>query len=400
MTAPAAPSRGASRVLKRFPISIAVAYTAISVFPSFLVGAYAVRLQDDLGFGTAELGYTGAALFIAGSAAAAALGPVIDRTGASAGFRIGSVLSAGASLVVALAARNWLGVALGMALCGFANAVSQLAANRLLVRRATDRRQGVGFGLKQASVPTASVLAGFAVSFLGAGVSWRATFLVAAAVAVALAAVVPRSRRSVPRQRQRVHIGADGRSRLLILAAVGGLAGAAGNTLALLIVDALHDGGFTEASAALVLGLGSATSLVVRILAGWVVDRRHSSGFTELSVLLTAGAAGFTVLAVSGNSRAFLLVGTLLAFGAGWAWAGVLYFAASRTPAVPPATATGMVLSGVMLGSVVGPSLIGFIADHAGYGAAWGVGAGLVAAGAVLSRIGAAIATRTSAPGR
>ena len=66
-------------------------------------------------------------------------------------------------------------------------------------------------------------------------------------------------------------------------------------------------------------------------------------------------------------------------FGAGWGWAGVIYFAVVRTHPQAPAAATAFVLSVVFVGNVIGPAGVGFIAQHGSYELAWGVGAAVLA---------------------
>jgi MFS family permease len=290
---------------------------------------------------------------------------------------------------IAVFVHSWPGLALGLAGSGLGAALCQLSANRLLVLRTADHRLGVGFGMKQAAVPSASLLAGFTVAALGMGVSWRTTYLAAALVAMTLSAVAPKARTRMSARPRPDKITAAERAPLLRLALAGAAAGAAGNSLALLAVDAFEEGGFSETSAALILGVGSAAALGVRVLAGWVVDRRRTSGHPQLVTLLVAGTVGFIVLATAPN-RALLVAGAMVAFAAGWGWNGLLYFAATRSAGTRPATATGLVMSGVGAGTIFGPLLVAFTADHAGYGVAWGVAAGLIAAGAVLAGVAGA----------
>ena len=365
---------------------MAVLYTTTVIYPSVLVGAYAVRLQHDLGFGTAELGIVISVRFVASTLSSALGGPFIDRVGASTGLRIATFVSAGSSVGIALLVHSWPGLALGLAGSGLGAALCQLSANRLLVLRTADHRLGVGFGIKQAAVPSAALLAGFTVAALGMGMSWRTTYLAAALVAMTLSALAPRAKTRMSARPRPEKITDAERAPLLRLAFAGASAGAAGNSLALLAVDAFEEGGFSETSAALILAVGSGAALGVRVLAGWVVDRRQASGHPQLVILLAAGTIGFLVLATASN-RVLMVAGGMVAFAAGWGWNGLLYFAATRSAGTRPATATGLVMSGVGAGTIFGPLLIAFIADHAGYGMAWGTAAGLIAAGTVMARV-------------
>ena len=84
-----------------------------------------------------------------------------------------------------------------------------------------------------------------------------------------------------------------------------------------------------------------------------------------------------------GGNRALILLGTLMAFATAWAWPAIIYFVAVRNTSVPPATATGVVLTGVFLGTLIGTPTLAVVADHSTYSVAWGLAgaASLTAAG-------------------
>lgn len=360
-------------------------YTAIVSLPVFFVGAYGVRLENDLGFGTSELGFALSCFPIAGALAAGRLGPLVDRIGTSASLRIASLLSACSALIVGLAASGWQVVAVGMLVCGLGNSLGQMASNRLLARWVGDHRQGVGFGAKQAAVPVASAFAGLTVSLLGLHLGWRLAFTVLAAGSVAMALAVPRSGLAASRPDEPRRTGASYLRRLMPLVVTGAIAGTGGSSLALLVVDSFHHAGMAESTGAAMLAVGSAVAIGTRLAAGWYVDRRRSSGFAELLTLLLVATAGFGLLFIAGDRPLLLIAGATVAFAAGWGWNGVVYYAATRDRSVPPATASGLVLSAVMTGSVAGPLLVAVIADHAGYNAAWGTVAVMLAFAAMFT---------------
>lgn len=60
------------QVLEQRPIAGAVAYTVVGVLPLYLTSAQGPRLQSELGFGKAELGYVVAAFFLVASVASRA----------------------------------------------------------------------------------------------------------------------------------------------------------------------------------------------------------------------------------------------------------------------------------------------------------------------------------------
>ncbi|MEJ3652348.1 hypothetical protein WEH80_05010 [Actinomycetes bacterium KLBMP 9759] len=69
---------------------------------------------------------------------------------------------------------------------------------------------------------------------------------------------------------------------------------------------------------------------------------------------------GSALLAVPGTRAP--VVGTILAFGPGWVWPGLLQFAVVRPNPSAPAAATSIVQVGVYAGGFLGPVDFGFIA--------------------------------------
>jgi MFS family permease len=105
--------------------------------------------------------------------------------------------------------------------------------------------------------------------------------------------------------------------------------------------------------------------------------------------MLLAGFAGMAGLAV-GGADSFLLGATLVAFGLGWSWPGLLHHAALKAYPESPALATGYMQTGTFLGALVGPLTFGLVVEHASYRWAWSMAAAavLLAAGLVLAVVG------------
>ena len=70
-----------------------------------------------------------------------------------------------------------------------------------------------------------------------------------------------------------------------------------------------------------------------------------------------------------------LVAGTVLGFGLGWSWPGLLQFAAVRVDPSAPAAATSIVQVGVYAGGFVGPIVVGVVATHTSFAWAWGLSA-------------------------
>jgi len=172
----------------------------------------------------------------------------------------------------------------------------------------------------------------------------------------------------------------------LILLALGiGLGSAAAVPLGAFIVASGVDAGLRVESAGILLAAGGVVGIVVRLALGWLADRRSAGHLRIVAGMLIAGTAGFVLLA-TGVSWLFVL-GTLLAFGAGWGWHGLFNFAVVKYNPNAPAAATGITQTGAAAGSAAGPFLFGVIVESASYGTAWlsAGAAALIAVAAILA---------------
>lgn len=153
------------------------------------------------------------------------------------------------------------------------------------------------------------------------------------------------------------------------LALVTSLGAAAAVAMGTFVTVSAVGVGYSEAAAGLVLVLGSAVGLAVRLAAGAVADRAESDLLRMVAVMLGLGAVGYLLLAV--GHPAALLAGLVLGFGAGWAWPGVLNYAVAARFPDRVATATSVTQTGVYVGAAGGPLLFGLVAEHSGTAVAW-----------------------------
>jgi len=361
----------------------AVGYTVLGALPLFLMSSLAVELQRDLGFDRSRLGLCISAYFLVSSLASALLGPYLEGVGPSAGMRAAALLSLIVLLGIAVTARSWVHLALFLAGAGLANAMAQVSSNLALADSVPLRRQGIAFGFKQAAVPLASVLAGVALPAIGLVFGWRWAFAGLAAAAAAGAVWRPRLGRAARRGRPR---RVPRHATLLLLAAAGALGGGIGNALAGFTVDAaVTVAGMDQATAGTLLAVGSGVAIAARLAWGYLADRRGTTGFVLLAAVMLAGSAGFALLALSGGRVPLFVPGLMIGFAGGWGWQGLIYSVVVRSNHESPGAATALVLSGVYLGTIVEPSMIGHIASAWSYETAWWLSAGvLAAAGAVV----------------
>ncbi|MFP3913657.1 MAG: MFS transporter [Actinomycetota bacterium] len=374
-----------ARPTHRRPLPIAVLYTGAGFLPLFLVSAQIFQLERDLGFGVGQLAIA-STTFMASSAIASALsGGIVARIGPTRGLRIGAGLTTTACLISATAATGWL-IPLATGIGGLSNGFTQVSANLAIFDGVRSGRQGIAYGTKQSAVPLSSLVAGLALPAVGLAVGWRWTFAGAGALALLLAATVPRF--DTTRIEERAETSRGRLPASLLPLALAGFTGAfAGNAAALFVVPSAVDVGMDEAAAGTVLAACSVLVVAVRIGAGWTVDRRRSSGHMEMMALAGTGAVGALALAGVDSPSLYLVAMPLALLGA-WGWPGVFFFTIVNSFSDIPARASGLLMAGNFTGTVVGPLAVGYFAARDAYPTAWlmvGGAAALSAAGFALT---------------
>ncbi|MDR7303230.1 MFS transporter [Haloactinomyces albus] len=346
------------------------AVVTVGILPVFLVGGLGVQLQREFGFGAAALGLGTAGFFGMAALASRAMGWVVERIGTARAMRSAAAGSSLCLLGLATAENaTWLIVV--ACLAGLPNSLGQPASNLLITQNIPVGIRATAFGIKQASIPAATLLAGLAVPVVALTIGWRWAFALAALVGCCAALLVPSSP-AVGRSATKPGSEASrngGRASLYLLAAAGGLGSAAANALGAFVTTTAVHVGFGPAAAGLVLSLGSVAGLTVRVLAGVATDRRNPDSLRVITVMLFVGSLGYGLMAL--DVTASFLVGAIIGFGAGWAWPGLLNFAVARLNPDRVAGATSVTQTGVYIGGSCGPLLFGLLAEHAGLGGAW-----------------------------
>jgi MFS family permease len=367
-------------------VALSLAVTVVCTFPLFLTGALAVQMRQELGFSVAGLGVATALYRVAGAALAIPFGRLADRMGPSGAMRIAAALAAASALGIAVVADRFVTLCGFLMLSGGANALGQTGANLSLSRAVRVGRQGIAFGLKQSALPIATLLAGLTVPALALTVGWRWAFALGAALAVVVGVLTPPSRDA----RFRVTATSPNRSRrrlpLVVLALALLFSMMAATTLSTFTVDAAVAGGMRPGAAGLLLTVGSACAVIVRLVAGMLADRRGAGHLRVVAALVAFGSIGYLLMAVQQTWA--LSIGVVLAFGLGWGFNGLFWLAIVRLNRATPGTATGFVMPGGMLGGVFGPILFGLIVEWSGYPAAWLSAAAWGLVGAVVMLLG------------
>ncbi len=404
------------------PMLAAAAATTAGVAPVFLTSATAVQIGRSLPLGGRHLGIAVAAFFATSALCAAVSGRLTERAGAALVMRaalVPTVLSLGA---LAAFVRTWPELVGTLAVAGVGNGTIQPAANGYIAGAVGAGRQGLAFGVKQAAIPAAVLLSGLAVPAVALSVGWQWAFAAAAASAVGVAGTLRH-----PRRRDRPGAAAEDRSRaddsgggspgppatpgrpvpraqlarpgpeldrqaLLVLAAGSACGSAAANALgAFVVLDAVHAGAAPSA-AGLIAGIGGAASLVMRLYLGHRADQRGDAQFGVVALAMVVGVAGFVGLAPGVGE--LLVPAVVVAYGTGWAWAGLLTYAVADTYRSAAARATSRTQSGASVGACIGPLGFGVLVDSLGWSAAWLVAAAVLTLAGALVVVGARLLAR------
>lgn len=345
-----------------------------------------MQVREELGFGSAFLGLAVAAFFASASVASVLAGRVVEAMGSHSGMRLAAVVSASALLAVATLAGSWGGLVACLVVGGFGNAVAHPAANLSLAREVPPERQGFSFGIKQSAIPAATLLAGVSVPLVAVTVGWRWAYVGAAVLALGVAALVPREEPEKPRPSKNGRAG-DVRTAPMVVLALGlGLGSAAATPLGGFVVEASVASGMRVENAGILLAVGSAAGIGVRVLFGHLADGMEGGRLRLVAAMLGVGTIGFALLAVGMPS--FIVAGTIIAYVAGWGWPGIFNFAVVKTNPTAPAAATGITQTGASAGAASGPLIFGFVVALASYGAAWMTSAGLAVASLAAVLIG------------
>jgi MFS family permease len=362
----------------------AVTTTTASVLPVFLTGALTVQISAELGFDPAGLGLVVALYFGISAVASLPCGWLVERYGSGVTSRVAVIGVACAMATIAAFARSYPALVALLLCCAWCNVLGQLSSNLTLARHVPATRLGLSFGIKQAAIPIATLLSGAAVPAIALTIGWRWAYVIATGLALGALLLTPHG--SDGRGRSSAARGERATGALSVIGLAAGLGAGAATALGIFLVAAAVDRGIDAGLAGLTLTMGSVVGLTLRLVNGWLADRRSGGHIAVVAGSLMLGAAGVALLAVP---DAFALVtGTVLAFGLGWSWPGLLQFAVVRLNPEAPAAATSIVQVGVYGGGFVGPITFGFIAAHVSFPAAWLASAAAMLFAGVLMVVG------------
>lgn len=356
---------------------------SLAALPVFLVGGLAVQIRGELGFTETELGAAVTGTFLIGAALGPLGGRLSDRMGARAAILVGGILSSLALAGIALFARSWGTLAAFLGLAGVSFSFMDPGLAILITRTIPSRRHGFAFGLKEASVPAATLAAGLAVPAIALTLGWRWALLIGALPLVGLIVLLP----GVDLKGS-VDGPAGGpvtpppRRAVVTVAAAAALGSTAASGIGVFLTESAVAMGMAPGSAGLLLAAGGVAGILTRLGTGLRADRRPGPQLGTIAGLMAIGAATIG-LAASGNTL-LLVVGTLGAFSGGWGWSGLLFLSLVRASPASPGAVAGIGLTGLAIGNAVGPLAFGAAAQGLSFEAAWAGAATLAAAGSWL----------------
>ena len=368
-------------------INAAVMATVSTVLPGFLVGAMSVQVSAEMGVSEGVYGWGLGSFFAAAMIGSIMLGRLAQRIGPLNQITLALGVTIAAQLALAATARSFLAVIAFLVVAGLANAANQTSVN-LALAQAQLPRLGLAVSIKQSGLPTATLLAGFAVPSLALTVGWRWAYVAGAAFALMSLALVrtavgssvfrtAATRDSVPESSSRDLFGA---------AAVGAFLAFSAGSLNAWGVGSGVDAGLGPGAAGLFLSVGAATGISLRLVSGWLSDTMRVPPFRVGGVTALVGSVGMAALAL--RSPATHVAAMLLSFGGGWIWPVFTNYGIVRANPRAAGRATGITQMGVYVGVFVGPLVTGWLIEHSGYPAMWmAVAASSVAGAAVSIRI-------------
>ncbi|NNE74042.1 MAG: MFS transporter [Acidimicrobiales bacterium] len=374
----------------------AILAASASVFPAFLTGALGVQLKADLGISDVRFGFSISVFFGAAALSSVVLGRLGERLGATRAMTSGLAITLLVQLTVAGSVRTYPALLAALFVGGAANALTQTSANLFLARSVPVSQMGFALALKQSGMPSATLLGGLAVPVLAETVGWEWAYATGAALAVAaliaIAAHGPTpDRPSIERRPRQPTARPDlNTSTLLVLATGVGCAAFGASAITTFLVSSAERAGMSPGRAGLLLSLGSVLGIVSRITLGLRADRVTTAMLPKVAALLAGGALGLVMLIP--QNPGWHVAAVPLAFGAGWAWPALFNAAVVLANPSAPAAATGVTQTGVYVGAVASPIILGALIDGPGYGAAWATAAAALLFGALVIAIGSTAA--------
>lgn len=368
-------------------LAVAALGLVVAALPTFLVGGLAVQIRADLGFSETALGAAVTASFLTGAIAAPLVGPITDRLGARVSVATGAAFSVAALVGIATLATGWWVLAGFLVLAGLGFSFTDPGLAVLVTRSVSADRHGFAFGLKEASIPAATLLAGLAVPAIALTVGWRWAFVLGLGPVAALVGLLWRATESAGTtggdDPDASEPGPPRNGAVYVVALAAALGSAAASGVGVFLTESGVAMGLSPSGAGLLLATGSVAGIATRLGTGVVADRRGGPQLGLMAAMLVGGAAAMALGAI--GTTPLLVVGAVGAFSGGWGWSGLLFLSLVRAEPASPGAVAAIGMSGLGFGNALGPLGFGFIAQSTTFGTAWLVAAVAAGVAAVLT---------------
>jgi MFS family permease len=354
----------------------------LAALPFFMIGGLAVQIRDDLGLSEAALGAAITIGFVTGASTAPFGGRIADRIGPKAAVYLGAALSTISLLGLGLAVNGWTSLVTLLCVGNLSIALIDPGLAILVGRATPGHLHGLAFGIKEASVPTATLLAGVAVPTIALTVGWRWAFALGIVPLSVVVLLLPRlvlgpsAVESAASDTSIATNPAPPRSAIVLAAVAAALGTTAASGAGIFVTESAVAMGISPAGAGILLATGSIAGIITRVATGIRADRTVGPLFGLIAVMLGVGAATMA-LGGTGNSP-LLVVATIGAFSGGWGWTGIYFLSLVRTNPRRPGSVAGIGTASLGVGNAAGPILFGLVAGSISYRAAW-VGAAVAA---------------------
>ena len=361
-------------------ILLSIGGLVCGVFPVFLVGALSVQIADEYALGPSQIGLQIAAFYVTCTAASARAGRFVERVGSLAGLRWSTIMAAMSLTGIAgFSVFSWYWITAFLVLGALGNTIAQVSTTVLIADHVAIDRHGIAFGLRQGAGSIATFVGGLAVPLIAISYSWRLAFFLAGLLPLWLFGVASRfarteistgatpsgmRRRGTASERAKVDPVMMG-----LLVTIIAFGAASAGSLPSFFVSSTVSTGYAVGTAGYLLAAGSVLGLAVRLVLGWWVDRRPALRLPGLATMFIMGAFGYLFL--SFGSPMWVILGGILAFGAGSGWSGLFVLVVVSTNPDTPAIAAGISQTGGYAGAALGPLFFGLVANQYGFSAAW-----------------------------
>jgi ACS family hexuronate transporter-like MFS transporter len=337
-------------------------------------------IRSDLSLTRWQIGAITAIVFGGAAITAVPSGRLTDRFGAPP-MLAASVAAVGCGCVLAAFASGAAFFLVGVGAVGLAYGLITPPTNVIVRGAPTTRHRSLLMSIKQVGVTIGGFVSGITMPTIAHHVGWRLALLAPAGVCAAVALSSLASRRTLARDageaRDAPAIGLQHGELPRRFALGVGLFGFVMGGLQLAFVTYLslflrEAHGYRLAVAGISLAVTMAAGTVGRLLWAVISDRffadRRASGLRLNALLSMVGMAGLALL----PSGALIWPCVALVGFANIGWNGVyMTLVAETAPSGRIGRVSGSSLRKVFAGSVAVPPLLGLVADHSGWRAAW-----------------------------